>query len=343
MRHTVLLTCAGLSTRYPGYRPKWSLTHPNGNMMAAEALRGLTADAGVRVVAAFNTEHLARYTPQGIAREFALAGYPDVQLVDVGMTADPVATVRAALPAVGAGPFTVKDCDNRFRYRLHGTAAVAVVDLNTYEAPVRVPNKSYVVARTGLVERIVEKQVVSALFSCGAYTFESAPQFEKYAAGRAYLSQVLDTAVRDGVVVKAMPADEYVDWGTADDWQRFVRGYRVLLMDIDGVLVHASHRTFAPAWGTTPQIAENVEYLRQQHATGRVQIVLTTARDESMRAATEQQLAGVPYDKLVMGLQGGARVVVNDYAMQRGEHTCYAVNIERDRPTLEQAVRAVVR
>ena len=38
---TLILPCAGNSSRYPNMRPKWSLTHPNGRLMITQGISGL--------------------------------------------------------------------------------------------------------------------------------------------------------------------------------------------------------------------------------------------------------------------------------------------------------------
>jgi phosphatidate phosphatase PAH1 len=60
-------------------------------------------------------------------------------------------------------------------------------------------------------------------------------------------------------------------------------------------------------------------------------IILTTARPEGCRLATESQLRnfGIFYDKLVMGLPIGPRVVINDKKSD-GSITSYAICIDRD-------------
>ena len=37
----LLIPAAGKSSRFPNMRPKWMLTHPNGNMMFVESISGL--------------------------------------------------------------------------------------------------------------------------------------------------------------------------------------------------------------------------------------------------------------------------------------------------------------
>ena len=61
-------------------------------------------------------------------------------------------------------------------------------------------------------------------------------------------------------------------------------------------------------------------------------IILTTGRKEGMRKSTENQLrrAGIIYDKLIMGIGGGTRVLVNDLKPDRDGPTAIAINLKRD-------------
>ena len=61
-------------------------------------------------------------------------------------------------------------------------------------------------------------------------------------------------------------------------------------------------------------------------------IILTTGRKEGMRETTERQLreAGIIYDKLIMGIGGGTRVLINDLKPDRDGDTAIAINLKRD-------------
>ena len=61
-------------------------------------------------------------------------------------------------------------------------------------------------------------------------------------------------------------------------------------------------------------------------------IILTTGRKEGMRETTERQLreAGIIYDKLIMGIGGGTRVLINDLKPDREGDTAIAINLKRD-------------
>ena len=39
--NTLIIPCAGRSSRYPNLRPKWLLTHPDGELMLEKVINGL--------------------------------------------------------------------------------------------------------------------------------------------------------------------------------------------------------------------------------------------------------------------------------------------------------------
>ena len=46
----LIITAAGLSTRFEGLKPKWMLTHPKGNWMIVEALKNFDFDNALLVI-----------------------------------------------------------------------------------------------------------------------------------------------------------------------------------------------------------------------------------------------------------------------------------------------------
>lgn len=335
--HTLILTCAGESSRFPGKTPKWALTHPKGNIMAVESVAGIRGYD--RVVVAVREDHVQQFGADALQTELASL---NCELLPLAPTANQVGTVAAVLKMLNIeGTFTVKDCDNRFDYRLPTEGcAVAVCDLHTVGLVVP-GNKSYVKADGEKALRIQERQIIGHQFCCGAYTFRLPELFFKHDAGKLYLSEVLQSILMEEPVW-AKSAYNYVDWGTAQDWALYTRRWKTLFVDLDGVVFRSGHRSFSPKWGENGVIERNVEYL---NGLSYVQIVLTTSRPERMREQTKQQLeeVGLRYDQLVMGLNVCSRVLVNDFVQDRGRHTSFAVNLERDSDKLEEQLRAVLR
>lgn len=345
--NTVLLTCAGQSTRFPNHRAKWSLTHPTGHTMAAASLLGLHLSPQhqpPRIIAAFNQRDAGLYGLETIRKEFAKSQLI-VEPVCVGETRSQVETVLAALREANVhdtDPVIVRDCDNYFAWEPNFTNEVAVVDLNDVDTPLVVKNKSFVRMAGGKVACLDEKRVTSPLFCCGAYSFRYATILhENTRHGEQFLSEVVHHAVLNGESFGVNHVTSYEDWGTEQDWLNYVRSYRTLFVDIDGVLVKSSHRTFEPAWGTTRTIDENIAALNRLRATGRVEVILTTSRPEELRAVTEDQLKELKYDRLIMGLRNCSRVIVNDAVGKRGQLTALAVNLERESPALGEMLSSL--
>lgn len=61
-------------------------------------------------------------------------------------------------------------------------------------------------------------------------------------------------------------------------------------------------------------------------------IILITGRKESMRELTEKQLSSykIFYDKLIMGLHRGERIIINDKKTTSNEQTASAIEINRN-------------
>ena len=61
-------------------------------------------------------------------------------------------------------------------------------------------------------------------------------------------------------------------------------------------------------------------------------IVLTTGRKECLREITERQLLkmGIIYDKLIMGLPNGDRILINDKKINGVNNTAYSINLVRN-------------
>src|SRR5215471_4557785 len=58
---TLIMPCAGRSSRYPGVRPKWMLTLPEGEIALQRAAASLSEDEYDRIVIAVRADHEERY------------------------------------------------------------------------------------------------------------------------------------------------------------------------------------------------------------------------------------------------------------------------------------------
>ena len=105
---------------------------------------------------------------------------------------------------------------------------------------------------------------------------------------------------------------------------------KTYFVDIDGtIFVYRKFETYRESKAEV--IKSTKQYLQQAKDEGHM-IILTTARPEEMRDHTIHELYfnNVPYDRLIMGIGGGARVLINDLKPDRKGDTAIAINLKRD-------------
>jgi hydroxymethylpyrimidine pyrophosphatase-like HAD family hydrolase len=106
-----------------------------------------------------------------------------------------------------------------------------------------------------------------------------------------------------------------------------------LFIDIDGTIFR--HQGNATNAFSQPEVVLNgvLEKFNEWSGKGYC-IILTTARKESMRAATEAQLlrAGLFWDHLIMGVGMGRRIVLNDKKVVNDKpfNTAIGINLVRN-------------
>lgn len=101
-------------------------------------------------------------------------------------------------------------------------------------------------------------------------------------------------------------------------------------IDIDGTIFYYRNFNDYKTSEARP-IKSSKQYLQQIWDDGHY-IALTTARPEELRAFTEKelQIANIPYNQLVMGIERGPRFLINDMEFNSNEKRAFAINVKRD-------------
>ncbi len=344
----LIIPAAGKSSRFPGLKPKWMLTHPNGNLMVTEAIRGLETDAFERIFFVILKEHIDQYhCLEGITKAFENAGLVQklrVVVLEKATRSQPETVARAIEQEHIEGPIFIKDSDNAFQCKVEPRNAVAIYDLGNMPHVNHPSNKSYVTLNDNeMVANIVEKQIISSLFCVGGYAFADSGEyltvFRKIQNHEnLYVSHIIYEMLLSGVQFESIMVSEYEDWGTLEDWDRYKRSFSTLFVDLDGVLLENSGEYFPPTWGETPAIKDNVDAVNALYRSGRVRIIITTTRKESYREQTLSQMEreGIKYHDIVFGLSHAKRIIVNDYAKSNPYKSCDAINIARNSTDLKE-------
>jgi NDP-sugar pyrophosphorylase family protein len=147
--------------------------------------------------------------------------------------ADTVYQVCKALDMVkDDGPFFVKDCDSFFRHRLMRGNYICTAKVSSYRTIDELAAKSFV--RTdnhGIVNDIIEKQVVSDQFCVGGYKFAKRSEFmEAYEAiadtiDEVFVSHVIQYMISRGKIFFTQSVEDYTDVGTIDEWNSYLERF----------------------------------------------------------------------------------------------------------------------
>ncbi len=344
---TLIIPCAGRSSRFPNMKPKYILTHPDGKLMVEKAIEGLDLEQFDRIIITILKEHNDRYESGLILRQI-FSAQPKVEILvleeETSCQAETVyETIRRKEVA---GAFVVKDVDNRIRLAEDDIEAsyVAGVNLETFEKEItRLRQKGFLVVNDqSIIVDIIEKSVKSKYVCVGLYSFASAEQFceafitlrqNAFSDGEIYLSHVISYLIGTGkCLFRLKEVQSYDDWGTSEEWLQEQSKYRTYFVDLDGVLCRNCGRYGAKNWDNDFElIEENVDVLRGIAAEGG-QIVITTCRDEKYSAAIRARLEehGLPVFAMITNCNHARRVLINDFAPTNAYPSCEAINIPRN-------------
>lgn len=347
MSLNLIIPAAGRSTRFPGLRPKWMLVHPNGNLMLTEAIRSLELQNVNTIYVVVLKEHVEQYECiNGIERAFENIGLKNklkLVILNEGTRHQPETIAKAILQEKIHGPIFIKDSDNRFQCDIQPKNGVAIYGLDKMQL-VNVSNKSYVTLdENQMINNIIEKQVIGSLFCTGGYSFADSEEYMSFYDklkhnDNLYVSHIIYSMLLDGMTFEPFLVSAYNDWGTLEDWNAYKSKYCTIFVDLDGILLQNSGEYFAPLWGSTLAIKENVQIINQLYDSGKVRIIITTARKKIYKEITLQQLEreGIKYHDIIFELFHSKRILINDYAKSNPYKSCDAINMKRDSTELKE-------
>ena len=168
---TLIIPCAGQSTRYKTKRPKYFLNHPSGDLMCFESIKGLPLDTFDKIIMVTLEKYLTDDVKQEI--ENNTKHFDNFELVvlqeDTNSASD---TISQTIKKVGIeGEIYIKDADDYFDVNELNPNQVCVFSLNETKN-ITPGNKSYVKKTdNNQILNIVEKKVISSDFCCGLYSF----------------------------------------------------------------------------------------------------------------------------------------------------------------------------
>jgi histidinol phosphatase-like enzyme len=115
-----------------------------------------------------------------------------------------------------------------------------------------------------------------------------------------------------------------------------IEGLKTLFLDIDGTLLFHHGKAGQQSKFPTIVLPGVMEKLTEWDEKG-YKIILVTGRKESERASTEKQLAkvGIQYNVLLMEINRGDRIIINDTKPNSDYPTAIAICVKRNEGILD--------
>ena len=254
MKKHLILPIAGQSSRYPQDIPKYFLKHPKGTYMLTEAVRGINPSQFDSIVLIGLKEHEQKYQSitkcaEEIYNEYHLKKGQVLRAELCEPTKSQPDTIYKGVNLVkipNPDGIFIKDCDGYFTLDdiNWNQNFVTVADLNTI-GTINAGNKSYIeLNENNTIGNIVEKQVISNLFSVGGYYFKRVEDFKKtytYLSGykSLYVSHIIYQMLAENKTFFSIKTPVYNDWGTINDWTQYktqLSEQKSIVIDVDGTL-----------------------------------------------------------------------------------------------------------
>lgn len=342
---TLIIPCAGKSSRFPNMKPKWMLTHPDGKLMIEKSLEGMNLDVVERIIITIVKPHDEKYEASLILSQ-VFEHNPKVEICILeDFTSSASETIYLTLNKMKVtGPFIIKDSDNCVKFQIPKILKNSVVgyDLSLHKDISNIPGKSFlIVNEQNIIQDIIEKQIVSKFICLGVYIFKDTEEFvnsyealkQKEVMGEMYISHVISYMLtKENTIFTAIMADDYEDWGTLEEWKQTQKRYRTYFIDVDGIILKNCGKYGKINWSNNEvMLDDNVKQIVKLQ-NNCAQIVITTSRTEEYRKNLEKMLnyAGIKPYAILMGMNHAARVVINDFAPTNPYPSALAITLPRN-------------
>lgn len=298
---TLIVPCAGRSTRFPGMAPKWLLRYPDGQIMLEKSIEGLDLNFFDKVIITIVKEHAEKFSADKILEDiFHVQTSEKFQLCILNdFTSCQAETVNQTLEMCGVkGKFAVKDSDNYIKISIPHLANgnfVTGINIETFPNEIRRLNsKSFLTVNDqNIILDIIEKKIKSEYISLGLYGFDSAETFNtayrhlnsiSVSSHEIYLSHVISYLIGTGqAVYQYLEAEDYEDWGTIQDWNIVLNKKSSIILFADDLLFkYDATKNFLP-------IEENLKTVKKMFDDG-AQIIIMTSLSNEFKSVIKSEL-----------------------------------------------------
>tara|TARA_Y100000768_G_C23966171_1_gene677993 strand:+ start:517 stop:1584 length:1068 start_codon:yes stop_codon:yes gene_type:complete len=353
---TLIIPCAGKSSRFPSIKPKWLFTHPDGKAMIEKSISPFLKNKKIkRKIISTTKEIEKKFNVTLLLRQ--MFGNKIKVYVIKSQTKSASETVFKTIDHFKLkGQILVKDSDSFFsinrKFNILNQNFVVGVDISKNSQITNIHQKSFIsLNNKKQVINIEEKKIISNKICVGLYSFSSAKDFinhYKYCVKNIknreiYISLIVKSMINQNNLFLYTEGSNYEDYGTFEDWLLIRKKYRTFFVDLDGVIFFNKGKYGKENHSTQNRIINNnVQTLLKLNTNGS-QLIFTSARLEKNKKKIVSDLNKIGFKnyKLLLGLNHSQRILINDYYTTNPNPSAIAVNIQRDNDTLDQLLKSI--
>ena len=352
---SLIIPVAGQSSRYPGMRPKWLLTMPDGSLMIEKSVSMLDINKFDKVIVVALKSHVKNFSDIKVLLKIlqkSISKKIKLLLLDKPTTCQAETVLKSLEKLNLRGGIVIKDSDNIFNQKISKKNVNQISVINSKKIDLLdAKNKSYIsFDRLGKVINIAEKKVISDYFCCGAYEFQSAKEFIKYSrkclklSKNVFISDVIYSMILDNHSFFYTEAENYIDWGTLREFRNFKRKFYTIFCDLDGCLVRNSSKFAKTPWRIIP-IKENLNCLSSLQKIYKLEIIITTSRPKREKKNIIKLLKSyeIQFKEIITDLMHSKRILVNDFAVTNPYPSSISVNIPRNDVGLSLILESIMK
>ncbi len=345
--NTLIVPCAGRSSRFPNVRPKWMLYYPDGSMMVEKAITGLDLDGFDQVVITIVREHADQYEADRILEDifgFTQDNKYKLCILD-SFTSCQAETVYQTIKKCDiSGSVAVKDSDNYIKVsNCDNKDFVVGINMHTFPDEIeRLAAKSFLMVNDqGIITDIIEKKIVSEFISIGMYGFRDAELFcEAYEhlskvpdlKGEIYISHVISYLIgMKKSVYSYAEASGYEDWGTLQDWYKVLNKKKTFIINAESIVCVKKENYGSNSWnGQFDLIDENVTRIKELSDAGAQLIILSSMDNENLQTLVEKLTAmGIKVHAAISDCYLSHQMLVKEFSPDIPYPACESINISK--------------
>lgn len=340
---TLIVPAAGGSSRYPGVRPKWMLTHPDGQLMIEKVLAGFDYKKYKKVYIVVLKEHCDIHEADIILNQ-AFGKSIEIVILDEKTSSCPETIFKTIEKCNIEGQIIIKDTDCIVKFENNSNKNfISGMEINSNSQVRNIQNKSFIVKNdNNVIQDIVEKSIVSNNICLGVYSCKASDFISAYNSilnanvmfdtKELYVSHIISyLIISRNIIFEYVEAKKYIDWGTISEWQDEREKHKTYIFDIDGVMLKNYGKYGSKNWQNTFEpILENIALVKKLSQNN--EIIFMTSRPEKYTLKFKEYLKKekIKYKTIIAGCNHSKRIIVNDFANTNPFPSCDSISVARN-------------